>query len=80
MTCQPGQFLNGFPQARSGKLANKYSGCWHVLAWKGPEFRFVETKLRGRDKIRDTQISWFEAALETGWQPESFLIVEWSFA
>jgi hypothetical protein len=59
------------------KLGNR-KGCWDVYCWKGRETVFAESKRRTRDRIRETQLRWLEAALDVGVPLESFLLVEWS--
>lgn len=56
------------------------SGCFDVFCWKDEEVRFAEAKRKGRDRIRDTQRRWLEAALGVGLSTEDFLVVEWSIA
>jgi hypothetical protein len=53
-------------------------GCWDVFCWKEGQRLFAEAKRQDRDRIRDTQRRWLEAALNVGLLEESFLIVEWS--
>lgn len=65
--------LNGI--AKENK--NSFSGCWDVLAWKNDEIIFVESKHKGKDKVRQTQINWLSAALRYGLKPQNFLMVEW---
>jgi hypothetical protein len=55
----------------------KTSGCFDVFAWKGKRYLFVESKRRGKDAIRRTQIEWICAALNTGILLSSLLICEW---
>ncbi len=52
-------------------------GCWDVFAWRGKEFLFAEAKRTKRDRIRQSQRRWLEAALEVGLPLTSFLVVEW---
>jgi hypothetical protein len=52
-------------------------GCWDVVAWKGDAVAFVESKQRGKDEIRETQVRWLTCALEQGVPASSFAIVEW---
>lgn len=59
---------------------NSYSGCWDVLAWKDGKLLFVESKRKKHDKIRDTQVSWLNAAIQCGFSQENFLMVAWDFA
>lgn len=54
-----------------------YSGCWDVVAWKGEQLVFAESKRQRKDKIRGTQLRWLEAALKCGCSVEDFLVVEW---
>ena len=53
------------------------SGAWDVFCWRGPDVLFAESKRRGKDYIRPSQLSFLDAALVTGLRLESFLIVEW---
>jgi hypothetical protein len=59
----------------------RFAGVWDVLAWTGEHILFVESKLRGKDSIKETQLRWLEAALVVGGQfgidASAFLIVEW---
>ena len=54
------------------------AGMFDVLAWKGAELLFVEAKRRGRDRIRDTQRRWVNAALRVGFEPQQFAVFEWT--
>jgi hypothetical protein len=54
-------------------------GCFDVIVWKEHQTRFLELKRRKRDKIRDTQAAWLEAALAEGLSVNDFAIVEWDF-
>ena len=53
-------------------------GCFDVVAWRDRQILFAESKWADRDQIRSSQLRWLEAALSSGFEPESFLIVEWS--
>jgi hypothetical protein len=55
-------------------------GCWDVFAWRSGDVAFVELKRSGRDKIRDSQRAWLEAALSIGVPITSFAVIEWSIA
>ena len=57
--------------------ANSNNGCFDVFAWKNGEYRFVESKKKSKDRIRETQLIWLESALDTGIDEDSFLIAEW---
>ena len=56
----------------------KKSGCWDVLAWKGNQLLFIESKRKGRDSIRRSQRRWLEAAMKAGVPRRSFVIAEWT--
>lgn len=60
--------------------AGSTSGCFDVYCWKEDSLVFAESKRASKDSIRDTQIRWLEAALRSGLDPSSFLVVEWSFS
>lgn len=68
--------LRGIAELNGGN----FNGCWDVLAWKGDRIIFAESKRLKRDKIRDTQTRWLDAALRYGLKPENFLVVEWEGA
>ncbi|MGH8013443.1 MAG: VRR-NUC domain-containing protein, partial [Candidatus Binataceae bacterium] len=55
-------------------------GCFDVLCWRNGAFLFVESKWKGHDHINDNQRRWLQAALDAGFPPSSFLIVEWTDA
>ena len=54
-------------------------GCWDVFAWRGApdEVVFTESKCRGSDELRASQLRWLQTALEAGIPLEYFLIVVW---
>lgn len=56
---------------------NTFAGCWDVIAWKGDRLVFAESKKQKKDRMRDTQLRWLEAALKCGCALEDFLVVEW---
>lgn len=56
---------------------NSFSGCWDVLAWKDDSIIFAELKRRKNDRLRKTQMLWFENALKVGLNEDNFLLVEW---
>ena len=59
--------------------AGMNKGCWDVFCWtSGGENVFAELKRQGRDRIRDSQRRWLDAAIKCGLPIASFLIVEWS--
>jgi hypothetical protein len=68
-----GQLLHGIYEQAGARV-----GCFDVFCWKDDSVVFAESKRAGRDRIRPTQLRWIEAALDSGLEPESLLIVEWS--
>ncbi len=62
------------------KILGAKKGCWDVFCWKEDKIIFAESKRFSKDRIRETQIKFLEAALAYGLHKESFLIVEWSLA
>jgi hypothetical protein len=54
------------------------SGCWDVFAWRGDEVLFAESKRQKRDRMRETQYRWLQAAVRTGLSKDSFVVVEWN--
>jgi hypothetical protein len=59
------------------KEAGSTKGCWDVFCWKSGVYCFAESKRQGRDRIRDTQRRWLEAAIKCGLPLTSFMIVDW---
>jgi hypothetical protein len=57
--------------------AGSASGCFDVFCWKDDAVVFAESKRRSKDEIRQTQLVWLEAAMQTGLDASAFLIVEW---
>jgi hypothetical protein len=54
------------------------AGTWDVMAWGDDALLFIESKKhRSGDRLRPTQLSFLEAALDEGVSPESFAIVEY---
>lgn len=64
----------------AGNNNNSFYGCWDVVAWKEHRLLFVELKRKGKDRIRSTQIGWFDAALKSGLSVDNFLLIEWDLA
>ncbi len=60
------------------RRAGSASGCFDVFCWKDDAVVFAESKRRSKDEIRQTQLAWLEAAMQTGLDASAFLIVEWS--
>lgn len=58
--------------------AGSKNGCFDVFCWRDDSIIFAESKRKAKDRIRDTQRRWLQAALQCGLQISSFLIVEWS--
>ncbi len=57
---------------------NSFSGCWDVVAWKNDRLVFAESKRAKRDRLRNTQVRWLEAAMGCGCGVEDFVVVEWA--
>jgi hypothetical protein len=55
----------------------KWRGTWDLLLWKGQEIKFVELKRKGKDKIKQAQIDFFERALNVGYVSGNFEFYEW---
>jgi len=70
-------WVNEKLQAIAKANGGNYAGCWDVVAWRGERLVFAEAKLQKKDKMRDTQFRWLEAALQCGCAMEDFLVVEW---
>ena len=62
------------------RTAGSAHGCFDVYCWREDLVLFAESKRASKDHVRDTQLSWLEAALWVGLEPSSFLIVEWFFS
>ncbi len=62
---------DGFPICSSGKAGSATSA-------KGDPILFVESKRRGHDQIRKSQLRWLSAAVGLGLPTDAFLVVEWS--
>ncbi len=60
--------------------ADSASGCFDVYCWREDGVLFAESKRASKDRIRETQLRWLEAALRVGLEPSSFLVVEWHFS
>jgi hypothetical protein len=76
----PATTLPAAPAALFSTIENcmaSRGGCWDVLAWRGLEFLFIESKQRGRDRLRPMQLAWLESALGVGTPLSSFAVVEW---
>lgn len=54
-----------------------YAGCWDVVARKGGQILFAESKRAGKDRIRESQVQWLASALAYGLSPDNFLLVQW---
>jgi hypothetical protein len=59
------------------RMGGRGGGCWDIIAARGNEVLFIESKQLGRDRLRLTQRTWMEAALQVGVPLSSFVIVEW---
>jgi hypothetical protein len=72
---EPARELYGRIASRAGGAG----GCWDVLAWRGTEIAFLESKRHGKDRLRPGQGVWLRAALDEGILASSFAVVEWDF-
>jgi len=59
------------------RMGGRGGGCWDIFAARGDKVLFIESKQRGRDRLRLTQRKWIESALREGIPLPSFVIVEW---
>jgi hypothetical protein len=59
------------------RTAGRGGGCWDIFAWRGDDVLFIESKQRGKDRLRLTQRTWLESALQEGIPLAAFAIVEW---
>jgi hypothetical protein len=67
-----------FAGIHSVAAALKGSGSWDVLAWRGDDVRFLESKKhRSGDRLRPSQLTWLEAALSLGHDATEFAVVEY---
>lgn len=53
-------------------------GAWDILAWKGDQRLFIESKQRGSDRLTANQLRWLEAALQAGVTLNSFAVYEYA--
>jgi hypothetical protein len=53
-------------------------GCWDLIASRGDDVLFVESKQHAHDELRPNQRAWMESALDEDVPLSSFVIVEWS--
>ena len=54
------------------------AGTWDVFAWSGDDYLFLESKQhRSSDRLNANQVAWLEAALDAGFSPDQFAIVEY---
>ena len=81
---EPINTLPAAPQAVLDRIVDRRGGVrrgtWDVFCWRGTDYLFAESKRRGEDQIRSSQLEWLEAALATGLPTSSFLLVEWTLA
>jgi hypothetical protein len=62
------------------RLSARRGGTPDVYAWFGASILFCEAKRRHHDRLRPTQLRWFDAALDCGVSPDAMLTVEWSYS
>jgi len=61
---------------RQIRKAAKTTACFDVLAWKGDQILFCESKRAGKDKLTGAQLEFIEGALACGIAPDSLVIAE----
>ena len=76
-------WVNARLRAIAAANGGTYGGCWDVVAWTrdaagGHRLVFAESKRKGSDRIRPTQLRWHQAALACGCAAEDFVVVEWA--
>lgn len=74
----PAEQLHLFAKIRLA--AGRRGGCFDVFCWSGDRVCFVEAKWTGKDRIRDSQRIWIEAAMDSGVRSDQLLVVEWAMA
>jgi len=57
----------------------KTKSCFDVFAWRGDEILFIEAKHFEKDRLRETQYKFIEAAINCGVQPDSLMVAEWDY-
>ncbi|HNX69209.1 MAG TPA: hypothetical protein PLL75_02430 [Candidatus Omnitrophota bacterium] len=63
------------------KKAGNFNGCWDVLVWDAQgQTRFIESRHRIGEVLKNIQLEWLEAAINLGIAPDCFRIVEWDFS
>jgi hypothetical protein len=53
------------------------AGAWDILAWRGSQVLFIESKQYGSDKLTANQLRWLETAFDQGIPGESFAVFEY---
>jgi hypothetical protein len=53
------------------------AGAWDVLAWKGDQLAFIESKQYGSDRLTPNQLRWLETSLSLGLPLDSFAVYEY---
>jgi hypothetical protein len=77
----PPQIGDAFAAIHARAASLRGSGSWDVLSWRDDDILFIESKKhRSGDRLRPSQLTWMEAALDLGHEPERFLIVEYQLA
>jgi hypothetical protein len=57
------------------------AGSWDIFAWSGDDYLFLESKKhRSSDRLNANQIAWLEAAIDEGFSPNQFAVVEYHVA
>jgi hypothetical protein len=75
MPAGPGRVFDALHK-RAAQLRG--AGSWDVFAWSGDEYLFLESKQhRSSDRLNPNQLAWLESAIDEGFTPEQFAIVEY---
>lgn len=54
------------------------AGSWDIFAWSADDYLFLESKQhRSGDRLNANQVTWLETAIDEGFMPEQFAIVEY---
>ena len=56
-----------------------YAGCWDVVLWRQQTILFIDCKRSRQDRTKANQIKWMRSAFRVGFQPEQFIVKEWTF-
>lgn len=57
-----------------------HGGCPDLVLWQANRLLFVESKRRGKDRMRPTPVRWLQAALQCGVRMEVAVVVVWELS